>query len=131
LKTCTTKSVSGSSTLKYQIGTGPNSDIHLRVISSSGSGYVNPIWHSLNDILAVLEAHPIDAPFSSAILAQGLKLKGQSNNNIGFLIAVLLQEKILASFEGEEKFKWRYNSASKFLEHAENLKSEKRPNKEA
>ena len=129
LKACTTKTVSGSSTLKYQIGADPSSDIHFRVISSSGSGYVNPIWHSLNDILAVLEAHPSDVPFSSAILAGGLKLKGHSNNNIGFLIAVLLQEQILASFEGEDKFKWRYNSASKFHEHAENLQSEKRPNK--
>jgi len=126
LAVCSTESVSGSSTLKYQIGTDANSDIHFRVISSSGSGYVNPIWYSLNEILTILEAHPGNSPFTSLLISSRLKIEGRSNNNVGFLVAVLLQEKILVPFEGEEKFKWQFNSADEFLLRVEKLKSEKK-----
>ncbi|MBT3203228.1 MAG: hypothetical protein HOM14_06725 [Gammaproteobacteria bacterium] len=131
LAVCTTKSVSGSSTLKYQISIDTKSDIHIRVISSSGTGFVNPSYYPLNDILNILVSHPADAPFSSSLLANGLELEGRSNNNAAFITAVLLQEKILVPFGGQDKFKWKYNSADELLDHIEKLKAKKPTNKSA
>ena len=73
VETC--PSVSGSSTLKYQIGMAAESDIHLKTLSSSGSGFVNPTWFALDDILNVLVSHSVETPIKSSHLAKGLELE--------------------------------------------------------
>ena len=121
VETC--PSVSGSSTLKYQIGTDPESGIHLKILSSSGSGFVNPTLFALDDILNVLVSHSVETPIKSAHLAKGLELEGRSRNDSAFLVAVLLANEILVSFGGKDKFQWKYASADTFLAHCEKLKS--------
>jgi len=121
VETC--PSVSGSSILKYQIGMTAESGIHLKILSSSGSGFVNPTWFALDDILNVLVSHSVEIPIKSSHLAKGLELEGRSRNDSAFLVAVLVANDILVSFVGQDKFQWKYVSADAFLAHCEKLKA--------
>ncbi len=124
LATYTTKSVSGTSTLKYQFGVDLKSDIHIRIVGSSGKGYVNPDWVQFSVILEILDALPTDASFSSSIFAKALP--GHSNNNVGFLTACLINEKVLVPVGGQDKFKWKYlGDADDLLAKVESLKQKK------
>ena len=116
-------SVSRASTLKYQIGIDPDSAIHLKVLSSSGSGFVNPTWYPLDRILDVLTAHSVKTPIKSSDLAKGLELEGKSRNDSAFQAALLLANDILVPFGGKEKYHWKYASADAFLAKVEQLKS--------
>jgi hypothetical protein len=44
LKTATCKTLSGKSTLTYQIGCTPESIIHLRISKNSGGGFFSDEW---------------------------------------------------------------------------------------
>jgi len=121
VETC--PSVSGSSTLKYQIGMSAESSILLKVLSSSGSGFVNPTWFALDDILNVLVSHSVETPIKSSHLAKGLELEGRSRNDAAFLVAVLVANEILVPFGDRDKFQWKYASADAFLAHCEKLKA--------
>ena len=44
LKTATCKTLSGKSTLTYQIGAMPDSTVHLRISKNSGKGYFSNEW---------------------------------------------------------------------------------------
>ena len=84
IQTANCPSLSGKSTLEYAIGTDANSAIHFKVTSNSGSGYFTPEWIALAEIERVfgnmlqVTAYPLHCLF-----------KGKSNNNAGFLFAVL------------------------------------------
>lgn len=121
VETC--PSVSGSSTLNYQIGTAAESGILLKILSSSGSGFVNPTWFALDDILNVLVSHSIETPIKSSHLVKGLKLEGRSRNDAAFLAGVLSANEILVPFGGQDNFQWKYASADYFLAHCEKLQA--------
>jgi hypothetical protein len=121
VETC--PSVSGSSTLKYQIGMAADSGIHLKVLSSSGSGFVNPTWFTLDGILNILVSHSVNLPIKSSHIAKGLELEGRSRNDAAFLIAVLAANEVLVPFGGQDKFQWKYASADEFLARCEKLKA--------
>ena len=81
MKTC--KSLSGKSTLKYEL-----SKTAIRITANSGSGFFNPEWVPLEKIRAVLaKATP---PITSAILSP--LIKGKSANTPAFLLAALKHE---------------------------------------
>ena len=121
VQTC--PSVSGSSTLKYQIGTAADSGIHLKILSSSGSGFVNPTWFALDDILNILVSHSVETSIKSSHLAKGLELEGRSRNDAAFLTGVLAANEILVPFGDQDKFQWRYASADIFLAKCEKPKA--------
>ena len=121
VETC--PSVSGSSTLKFQIGMAAESGIQLKILSSSGSGFVNPTWFALDDILNVLVSHSVETPIKSSHLAKGLELEGRSRNDSAFLAGILVANAILVQFAGKDKFQWKYASVDAFLAHCEKLKS--------
>jgi len=116
-------SVSGVSTLKYQIGIDADSAIQLKILSSSGSGFVNPTWYPLERILDVLTAHSVKKPIKSSDLTKGLELCGKSRNDSAFIVATLAANDILVPLGGQEKYQWKYNSADALLAKVEQLKS--------
>jgi len=87
LKTATCKTLSGKSTLTYQIGCTPDSTVHLRISKNSGGGFHSDEWVSLDDILRVLKDRPRESPVMSHFLTR--ILKGKSANTSGFILAML------------------------------------------
>ena len=98
LKTATCKSISGKSTLTYQIGCTPDSSIHFRITKNTGAGFFNNEWIALKDIEKALAESPEGQPLNSFLL-QPL-FSGKSTNSPGFMAAILTREKILSSLKG-------------------------------
>ena len=92
LKTATCKTLSGKSTLTYQIGAMPDSTIHLRISKNSGGGFHSDEWVPLDDILRVLKDRPRESPVLSHFLTP--LLKGKSVNTSAFILAVLTHLKL-------------------------------------
>ena len=93
LKTATCKTLSGKSTLTYQIGCTPESTIHMRINKNSGGGYFSDEWIPFDDILEVLKDRPEGSPIMSHFLTP--LLKGKSVNTSAFLLAALTHLKLL------------------------------------
>jgi hypothetical protein len=93
LKTSTCKTLSGKSTLTYQIGCTPESIIHLRIAKNSGGGFFSDEWITLDDILRTLEKRPEGSPIMSHFLTP--LLKGKSVNTSAFILAALTHLKLL------------------------------------
>ena len=85
LKTGTCPSVSGKSTLTYQIGKA-SSDIQIRIHENTGAGRFSAEWLSL----AVIEKAVGKTPFTSSKLKE--LFHGKSINTSAFMLAVLLNE---------------------------------------
>ena len=99
LSTGTCDTLSGSSKLTYHIGCVPDGEIYLRVHSNTGSGFFSQEWISLQDILTALKKRPEGKPITSILL--GPLFRGKSANTPGFLLAVLLHEKLVRSLQGK------------------------------
>lgn len=99
LTTGTCDTLSGSSRLTYHIGCLPDGEIYLRVHSNSGGGFFSREWISLRDILATLKKRPEGRPITSILLIP--LLRGKSANTPGFLLAVLLHERLIRSLQGK------------------------------
>jgi len=93
LKTSSCKTLSGKSTLTYQIGVTPDSIVHLRISKNSGGGFFSDEWISLDDILRVLKKRSVDSPIMSHFLTP--LLKGKSVNTSAFVLAALSHLKLL------------------------------------
>ena len=65
LKTATCKTLSGKSTLTYQIGVTPDKQIHLHIAKNSGGGFFSDEWISFDAVLDELEKLPKDTGISS------------------------------------------------------------------
>jgi hypothetical protein len=99
LSTGTCDTLSGSSKLTYHIGSSTSGDIHLRVHSNTGGGFFSREWISLRDILTALKKRPEGRPITSILLNP--LFRGKSANTPGFLLAVLLHEKVIRSMQGK------------------------------
>ena len=89
LKTATCASTSGKSKLTYEVGCAPDSELHMRIAANTGSGAISKNWVSLQAIREALASVP------AGELTSGHMQKacaGQSANNAGFLLAVLMSE---------------------------------------
>ena len=93
LKTANCKTLSGKSTLTYQIGVTPDSIVHLRISKNSGGGFFSDEWIALDDILRVLKKRSVDSPIMSHFLTP--LLKGKSVNTSAFVLAALSHLKLL------------------------------------
>ena len=100
LKTATCTTLSGKSTLTYQIGI-QNDEIHVRISKNTGGGFFSQEWISLNDIRSVLDEHPEGTPVTSFIL-QPL-FHGKSVNTPGFVLSVLVHEKLLVPMQDKKR----------------------------
>ena len=101
IKTSTCKTLSGKSTLTYQIGTQDDSSVHVRITKNTGGGFFSDEWISLNDIQSVLDEHPEGTPVTSFLL-QPL-FHGKSVNTPGFVLSVLVHEKLLRPTKGKKR----------------------------
>jgi hypothetical protein len=101
LKTATCKSISGKSTLTYQIGCTPDNAVHIRISKNTGAGFFNPEWIKLDDIQKTLAEAPEGQPLTSFLL-QPL-FKGRSVNSPAFHMAALSQEKLLRVLKGKKR----------------------------
>jgi len=101
LKKATCPTVSGKSTLTYQVGSQPDSSIHLRVTKNTGAGFFSDEWIAMKGIRRVLAEGPKGQPLTSFLL-QPL-FRGKSVNTPAFLMAALSNEKMLRPLKGRKR----------------------------
>jgi hypothetical protein len=93
LKTATCPTLSGKSTLTYQIGISPESVVHLRISKNSGGGFFSDEWLSIDEIVETLKKRPKGSPVLSHFLTP--LLKGKSVNTSAFILAALSHLKLI------------------------------------
>jgi hypothetical protein len=98
LKTSECLSLSGRSTLSYQIACNDKDEIFLSIKDNTGSGIFNKAPVPLKDIESILNT---DQPITSGTLTS--LLEGKSSNTAGFMLAVLLQEGMVKISEGNAR----------------------------
>lgn len=93
-KSATCPSLSGASTLTYEVGT-TEQDTYYRVVGNSAAGLFSKDWIPLSQITPLLT--------NSTITSGTLKelYEGRSNNSPGFLLAVLKAEGLVRQVEGK------------------------------
>lgn len=87
LKTAQGPSLSGKSTLTYNIGCNAEGEIYFQVVANDGGGFWNDDWVAQQSIQAVLDQHSLGHVITSASLRPLYPSK--STNSPGFLLAVL------------------------------------------
>ena len=94
LKTATCASTSGKSKLTYEVGCTPDSELHVRITANTGSGAISKNWVAFRAIREVLNGAP-PGELTSGHMQKACA--GQSANNAGFLLAVLMSEGLVRS----------------------------------
>ena len=93
LKEAQCKSLEGSATLTYQIGTDDSGAIHFKIASNTGGGFFSTEWVSFTDIQAAFKAWGDEVPITSMTLRP--IFRGRSVNTPSFLLAALSGENLL------------------------------------
>ena len=101
LKTASCDTLTKKSRLTYQIGTLPDGEVYFRVHRNTGNGFFSREWIALADIQKVLGKVPVGKPVTAFMLND--LFTGKSVNTPGFLIAVILQEKLLVPMQGKKR----------------------------
>ena len=98
-KTGSCPSLSGKSTLTYQIGNKDGKDIHLCLTGNTGKGIFNKDWIALEEIHTLLANQ-------EKVTSGGLHelFDGRSSNSAGFFVAVLLKEGVLKISPGNSHY---------------------------
>lgn len=91
LKSAQCESLSGRSTLGYEVGATVDGEIHLRVRSNSGHGCFGRDWVALRELQR--ELAKVSGPITSGSLNK--VFAGKSQNTSGFVLAALLGEGLL------------------------------------
>ena len=92
-------SLTGKSTLTYDIGRDESGAIHLRITSNTGGGFYSGEWLALQDIETALAKNP-EAITSIALFKL---FKGKSVNSPAFHLAVLRHEGIVRAVKGRQR----------------------------
>ena len=116
LKIANCPSVSGKSTLTYHIGCNDDGDIHIRIHANSAAGMFSQEWVAWTAIEDTLKRHVTG--FTSAAFRS--LIQGKSQNNAGFLLAVLLQEQLVIK-EGDQKRSYTCLDSADFLDQINRL----------
>lgn len=95
LKTASCPSLSGSTTLKYQIGI-LEDQIYFRLQENSSGGLFSKDWIPLEQMELATEK-----PITSSSLQ--VLFKGKSANTGGFIMAVLRKEKLIHQIVGKKR----------------------------
>ena len=101
IKKANTKSLSGKSSLNYELVLDSKDEIHIRITNNTGGGFFSSEIVRLRDIEAVMDEHPAGTPVTSYML-QPL-FKGKSVNTPAFLLAALAHEKLLYPMKGKKR----------------------------
>ena len=108
--------ISGKHKLTYQIGCNESQEICFRVIENSGGGYFSSEWVTLPAVVSAIETGP--TPTTSTSLFP--LFKGKSVNTPAFLLAVLLNEK-LVELHTENTRAYQLTNHAEFLTELKNL----------
>jgi hypothetical protein len=100
IKTGECPSLSGKSTLTYQIGLEGDKDIYLCLTGNTGKGIFNRDWFDIEEIYSLLASQK--KPVTSGSL-HGL-FEGRSSNSAGFILAALLKEGVLKVSPGNRHY---------------------------
>jgi hypothetical protein len=98
LKRSSCRTLSGKSTLHYEIGLDAKQTLLIRVTTCTGGGFFSKEWVSLSAIRSALQK----SKAVSAILLFPL-FKGKSVNTPGYLLAVLRAEKLIQALPGKTR----------------------------
>ena len=101
LRTVKCPSLSGKSTLTYNIGRDSNSEVQFQVTGNDGGGYWNDDWVSHQSIQAVLAKLPKGLGITSGTFRS--VYPGKSNNSPGFLLAVLKDVGLVGTMEDNRR----------------------------
>ena len=101
VRTATTDTLTRKSKLTYQVGTLPDSEVYLRIHRNTGNGFFSNEWVALSDIQKAISKIPAGKPVTSIVLSD--LFEGRSVNTPGFLLAVLVQEKLLIPMQGKKR----------------------------
>ena len=99
VKIASCPSLSGKSTLKYNVGCTPDSKIYFRVFENSGGGFFSQEWISLGAIQKALDKASSDKELTSFLLYP--LFSGRSQNSPGFLLAAVKAEGLVQSIHEE------------------------------
>ena len=94
LKTASCESLSGRSTLTYEIGCTGDKLILIRLIENTGAGMYSKAWLPMSQIIQLLSAE--DKPITSRTINP---LYTGSANSCGFMLAVLRNEGLIKNVE--------------------------------
>ena len=100
-KTGTCDTLTKKSKLTYQTGILPDGEVYFRIHKNSGNGFFSREWVAIADIRKTLGKVPVGKPVT-AIMLNDL-FTGKSVNTPGFLLAVLVQEKLLIPMQGKKR----------------------------
>lgn len=87
------KSLSGKSSLEYQIGCHGDSDVYIRVVKNSGGGWFSKEWIAIQKIITALESSKY--PLTSYTLQTFFA--GKSVNTAAFIFSALKDEGLVAN----------------------------------
>jgi hypothetical protein len=98
LKAASCSSLSGRSTITYEIGCKADKSIHIRLTENTGSGMFSKAWLPIDQIVLLLSAE--DMPITSRAIRS---LYTGSINSCGFLWAVLKDVGLIKNVEGNSR----------------------------
>ena len=116
-----TKTVTGKSDLTYHLGKDDAETPYIRIFQNTGNGFFSNEWLPLGSIIDILEGREGTSLTSTALEPL---FSGKSVNTPGFLVAVLLKEKVLELEPGKSR-KYLYKSAVGILGKIEKGKPRK------
>jgi hypothetical protein len=120
IKTAATKTITGKSTLTYQVGCLPDSTIHLRVTKNTSAGMFSDEWVAFAAVQEALKDDTEGAAITSIRLTP--LFKGKSVNTPSFLLAALKHLKLVRSMNGKQRHHEPLNPKP-FLDTVEKLMS--------
>jgi len=90
LKTGTCSTLSGRSTLTYQVGCNAESEVQIRVTQNSGWGQFHADCKLLGNLEKLLTSHPADKPLTSRVLLP--VFRSRSSNSPAFMLSCCMAE---------------------------------------
>ena len=120
IKRASCKTLSGKSTLTYQIGASPDNEIHIKIHANDGGGMFSQEWVPFDAIQAALENDDEGAAITSIRLTS--LFKGKSVNTPSFLLAALKHLKLVRPMKNKQRHHERLDPGP-FLEMVEKLMS--------
>ena len=124
LQTSKCRTISGKSELTINIAVDDKGTIQVRINNNTGGGFWSREWVSFDQIMSTLSEVPSDKPITSIHLFKLFESK--SSNSPGFLLAVLLNERLVEPFQGKKRqYALTKNGVEKFLAKIDKLKSSK------
>jgi hypothetical protein len=118
LKKADCPTLSGKSTLTYQIGCTDTAEIMLRITGNTNPGYFNTEWVPYAEVQALLTKQDQGKAITSFVLTP--LYRGKSTNSPSFLFAVLKQEGLVKLSESKRRCYDRCSDAA-FLDRVQKL----------